>query len=176
MATRRKLSEVVKPKIVEVARRAGVKLSVRNMNGKYTWNGKTIALLNRYDVTRSDSDILHDVAHYLIASKRRRKCPEFGLGSSPDIGPPRADLLINHNSAQYEEEEASLLGILMLKALRLKYLDTFHAHLWTVTDDSLVALTRDFYDGKRKTTGVKALNRLLRKGHVSKQLVPTVMK
>lgn len=83
----------------------------------------------------SDSDLVHDVAHYLVATNAEREMDEFGLGSGPDSHvdghqDPRV------KKAQVKEELASLLGILIERHLGLTikgkpmHRDTWELHSW----------------------------------------------
>lgn len=175
MATRRKLSGVIKVCIRDTARKAGVRLSVRNIDNKHVWNGKTIALFEADGSRRPDANIVHDIAHYVVASVTRRKYPEFGLGDSPDNGPPSARQFLTYENAQYEEEEASLLGILIEKELKLDPEDTFVHHSWDVCDDTLWALLTHFHAGDRDSIGCQALQRLCKKGHLDAKMRPKVL-
>lgn len=170
-----KLSKVVQVCIRDAARKAGVKLSVRNINGKHVWNGNTIALFEVDGSQRPDANIVHDIAHYLVASQTRRKHPEFGLGSSPDNGVVDAMLLLTHANAQLEEEEASILGILIEQKLDLDPNGTFNHHGWCMSDDTLSALLQNYRKGEVGSTGLKTLARLRRKGHINDKLKPAVL-
>ena len=166
-----------KTRIRTLARKASVKLATRNIDGGYVWDGETIALLEANNSPRSDANIVHDIAHYLVAPATRRKHPEFGLGTSSDAGVPSINSLLTHEYAQREEEEASLLGILIEKELKLDPEGTFGDHMWCVYEeaDSLVNLLRNFRKGKRNSIGLKALRRLHRKGHIDARLKPKVL-
>lgn len=145
------------------------------MDDQYTWNGKTIATCEYNHKLRPDENIVHDMAHYIVAPKRRRKLPEFGLGSSSDLNTRNANSTLSYKNRQAEEEEASLLGILIEKRIRLKPLMTFTNHNWKDTDDTLGDLLRRYRDGNRETIGCKALQRLQRKGHLDDNLRPVVL-
>jgi hypothetical protein len=59
--------------------------------------------------------LLHEVAHFQIASPARRRLPDFGLGAGPETGETaRADaaLCVDWMGRETEEQMASLLGIL----------------------------------------------------------------
>lgn len=171
----RKTLSAVKPCIHMVARKAGVKLSVRGIH-KYVWNGKTIATRENNGDIRPDENIVHDVAHYVVASQTRRKRPEFGLGRSPDSGTADVELLLTHANAQLEEEEASILGILIEQELGLDSEGTFDGHSWVMSDGSLPTLLQNYRQGKVGSTGLKTLARLRRKGHITASLKPKVLR
>ena len=59
--------------------------------------------------------LLHEVAHYQLASPQRRALPDFGLGAGPETGEiARADAAqrLDGLARESEEQMASLLGIL----------------------------------------------------------------
>lgn len=78
----------------------------------FGWNGKALRL------NESISDILHEMAHWVVAPPKWRSCPDFGLESRSD------------SSADREEGKASLLGILLERAMGLPWGDTFRDHNW----------------------------------------------
>ena len=80
--------------------------------GRYCWEADGIV--------RSDtnSNILHELAHYQIADKERRLLVNYGLGKCPDETSvlPKS-MAMTYDRAQYEEELASALGIMWEKHL-----------------------------------------------------------
>jgi len=59
--------------------------------------------------------------------------------------------------------------------LRLDPEETFNDHCWHWCDYSLVSLLKKFRKGKRNSTGLKALRRLRRKGHINARLKPKIL-
>lgn len=165
----------IKACIRDTARKAKVRLSTRDLDDQYNWNGKTIATREWCKRLRPDANIIHDIAHYIVASNTRRKLPEFGLGTSPDNSVREANQILSHKGAQHEEEEVSLLGILIEKQLGLRPLMTFTDHSWESTDDTLGSLLKRYRNKERDTSGCKALRRLQQKGHLDDNLMPVVL-
>jgi len=122
-------------KIRQLARKWGTKIRKRSCSG-YAFNGKNIALLVDSEVPdpkrRTDSNLIHDIAHYAVCAPERRTLPEFGLGESPDSSkcPPRPKIKLTWNQAQLEEELASTLGIWWERELGLDWRKTFKEHHW----------------------------------------------
>jgi hypothetical protein len=121
-------------KIRQLARKWGTKLWKRHCE-KYAFNGKTIAEYEDRDFRRqrSESNLLHDIAHFVVAAPERRSIPEFGLGDSPDTKVYGTSLAkgMTHSKAQDEEELASALGIYWERELGLDWQSTFIDHTWT---------------------------------------------
>jgi len=82
--------------------------------------------------SRSASDVIHDVAHYLVCSEERRDVHNFGLGPAPDDFSRTADSpeLVKGQAASHEEEMASLLGILIEAHLGVRFTGTLIEHNW----------------------------------------------
>lgn len=74
-----------------------------------TWDGENVA-------TRMEpSVIIHEVAHFQLASPSRRHCADFGLGAGPesgDKGRGEAERQVFGVDSDREEALASLLGVL----------------------------------------------------------------
>jgi hypothetical protein len=75
----------------------------------FSWDGRAV---------RTESEpavLLHEVAHYQLASPTRRALPDFGLGAGPETG--RVEIAdaarrLDWLGRESEEQMASLLGIL----------------------------------------------------------------
>lgn len=131
-----KTDETFMPRVVKIANAVKIRLSKRNAEAEYyypspqnvkatfCWDGNSIACGNR-DIT----DIVHDIAHHQCAAPSRRHLPEWGLGTSPD-GTKKAALVIDGNTAQREEECASLLGILWERQIGSNWIGTIDMHSW----------------------------------------------
>jgi hypothetical protein len=74
-----------------------------------SWDGARVR-------TRSESAVLiHEAAHYQVASPARRRLPDFGLGAGPESGRveiAEACRCVPERDREAEEQMASLLGIL----------------------------------------------------------------
>lgn len=92
-----------------LANSLGLTLRLRTVpDDEYQYDPKTRVLY-----AESVGSLVHEIAHYLVATPRERKRPNFLLGSGPDGG-----LGCRHiSAAQRREEEASLLGILIEREL-----------------------------------------------------------
>lgn len=105
------------------------------------WTGRTMVI---YRNTSYDQ-ILHEVAHYLVASPRRRRRTNFGLGSPFGVDPDdeRTRPTVAFKFSSDEEERASLLGI----ALEFhmfggnSWMDTSVDQNWNLTDDYWQAIS-----------------------------------
>jgi hypothetical protein len=75
----------------------------------FSWDGSSVR-------TRSEPAVLlHEVAHFQLASPARRRLLDFGLGAGPETGEAAAaDALrcVEAAEREAEEQQASLLGIL----------------------------------------------------------------
>ncbi len=86
------------------------------------------AAATRTIYVETDSDLVHEVAHFLVATDAERLMDEYGLGSSPDAFDT---LPAKVKRAKLREECASLLGILIERQLQLTHKGKpLHAHTW----------------------------------------------
>lgn len=117
-------SLVYKKEILSLANKLGIPVSTRNPQDSYSWDGKTMAV-NDWKIPISN--VLHDIAHWLVSTPERRLIPDFGLGTGPDSG-----LFIKEfvSDPTIEEMQASCLGILYEKVLGLGWEYTFKWHSW----------------------------------------------
>src|SRR4029079_19487297 len=77
--------------------------------------------------------ILHEVAHFLLASPERRRLPDFGLGPGPDTTERAAAeraAIVSPPEREMDEAAASLLGILWEAALGQPALASFLDQNW----------------------------------------------
>lgn len=110
----------------ELAKYFSIPINEENVSD-HNWDGKAIYLENLYDY----SHLIHEIAHWLVASKKRRKLPEFGLGDPNGFGITGDNLLIlTFKKAQAEEERASAIGILAEKFLGFDWKRTYVYHNW----------------------------------------------
>jgi hypothetical protein len=82
-------------KVYELAAHFGVKLADRNAWRSHRYDGKSIALWGRKmapgslrydDLELSDHEILHEIAHFVVAAPCQRDLPEYGLGYVGGLG------------------------------------------------------------------------------------------
>jgi len=90
---------------------------------KRCWEGDGIIRSN------TDSNFLHELAHWQVSAPERRSLPNFGLGSCPDEH-ISTDMIVKQSQANEEEKLASCLGILWERKLGLNWVDTYFDHYW----------------------------------------------
>ncbi len=102
---------------IEWMKSCGFKFETRDFFHSYMWDGQT------FNDNLPDRHILHDLAHWIVATPERRSVPEFGLGPGPesihDEGFDEKAILIDEKNARIEERRAALLGILIQNAIGL---------------------------------------------------------
>jgi hypothetical protein len=90
------------PAIKQLADHFSVSFADRSCVGSHIFDGKTIAIR----ASRGkflDHDLLHEVAHFAVASSMQRKMPEYGLGYSASGGENPCDPVIAHEIAEVQE-------------------------------------------------------------------------
>jgi hypothetical protein len=110
---------------IKLMRDAGFPFVVVNDLPEQSWDGKKARLIHPSKSFSSLSDAIHEFAHWLVASKKERSKPEFGLGYAPDA--------IAHTEGscnQKTEEQASLLGIAIERELGMPWKKTACNHSW----------------------------------------------
>jgi hypothetical protein len=94
---------------VGLAERFGMRPLAEAPQAAFSWDGRHVR-------TESEPAVLiHEVAHYQLASPARRFLPDFGLGAGPETGRiEEADQArcLSDEARELEEQLASLLGIL----------------------------------------------------------------
>ena len=128
------------PLIKRLAARAGVRLDADRWadNKKVPqYNGQTVACDGL-----TDSEILHEIAHFVVSPDAYRFKPNFGLGSGFLGGYARR--LVPEEEAEEQEHDASALGIAFERALGLDWEATVFEHNWRLRDleEHLEALQR----------------------------------
>lgn len=136
-----KVTRTLRKKINALAAKVGCPLNWRRACG-IQWNGEDVACKGE-----DASNIIHDIAHYALATKRERKLLDYGLGPSPstDISMDDMDILyrderkrnsfkVKGRSSSHIEERASALGIYWEKQLGLPWEDTADYHFWRDLD------------------------------------------
>ena len=79
----------------------------------FSWDGTRFALFER-----SSEEITHEIGHWLVAKVRRRKLPEFGLGSSTYSHSKDTDIVQRRGlDSDKEEGYASALGLVIFADL-----------------------------------------------------------
>ena len=88
------------------------------------WDGVTLR-------TSTPMNLLHEVAHYQIASPQRRHKEGYGLGLEPEgLYERYTPLLVSDFRAAYEESMASVLGLLWADELGYDWADEASSHGW----------------------------------------------
>lgn len=85
-------------------------------NGYHGWiEGSWLSWYDRHLAhgVSTPTELTHEFAHWIVAPKRRKDVPHFGLGG------PHDSLWVSLKTAYREEEQASLLGICL--TVRLGY-------------------------------------------------------
>jgi hypothetical protein len=110
-----------------LARSFGIATVAGMPEAGYSWDGSRLM---------SDTEayvIVHEVAHYQLASPARRKIVDFGLGAGPDTGERAAAdaaTCLFGLARETEEALASLLGVLWEIELGQPGLASFLDHNW----------------------------------------------
>lgn len=121
-----KVTSDLKIRINKLAALVGCKLNWnRSPSDSFQYDGIDIACKNQ-DV----SNILHDIAHYVVASKKERVIEDFGLGEGPDSG-DSIERITSIRRTDMLEEQASALGITWEKELNLDHESTYRYHSWS---------------------------------------------
>lgn len=71
------------PAVKKLAEEHGVQIEERCASDSWTFDGKSIATYFKYStgeiVRYTDHDLLHEIAHYVLAAPEQRDLPEYGL-------------------------------------------------------------------------------------------------
>lgn len=92
-----------------------------------SWDGESVATLTEPSV------LIHEVAHFQVASPARRFTPDFCLGAGPETG--RIDyansfLGLDETRREIEEQWTSLLGVIWEAELGQPAILAFHEQNW----------------------------------------------
>jgi len=121
------LAERHRQEALRIARSVGMGVASEPRGSSLSWDG---ALL------RPDTEayvLLHEVAHFQLASPARRRVIDFGLGAGPDTldrGAADRAAMLTPLAADREEALVSLLGILWETALGHPALASFLDQNW----------------------------------------------
>ena len=92
------------------------------------------------------ANIIHEIAHWLVATEEERNTPEFNLGVAPEPGCRLLPRKMPKEEAQLKECMASVLGIQIERTLGMLWEKTYSMHGWSDTDQSFedqVTLLKD---------------------------------
>ena len=98
------------PRIKKIAEHLGIQLDMNRTLRR--WDGKSISCKNLFD-----SDIIHEIAHWMVAPQSRRDKIDFGIYKELSI-----------DESNNEEALASLLGVSFEAGLGMDYIDTLLEH------------------------------------------------
>jgi hypothetical protein len=120
--------EVLRSRILRIANLVGVKLDLEaDCHRPNQYDGKTIACLYQ-----RPSNVLHDIAHYMVSAPERRLLPDYGLGPGPES--TSRGVIFRSNPlfelVKHEEMLASALGIAYEVYLGIDYGKTLVEHDW----------------------------------------------
>lgn len=131
------VTRTLRKKISDLAKRVRCPINWRRAPG-FQWDTKDVACK-----TQDASNIIHDIAHYAVATKKDRKTVDFGLGEGPDSVTSNKKVPYefyefprNYPYAKCSEIEtvASALGIHWEKQLGLPWDHTARYHSWDMDD------------------------------------------
>jgi hypothetical protein len=113
--------------VTRLARRLGIPIRPGSPPRNFGWDGTAMRAGTEAYV------LLHEIAHWQMADRRRRRAREFGLGPGPETGhraaAERATVLTGA-AREREEAMASLLGILWEAELGQPALASFLDQNW----------------------------------------------
>lgn len=98
----------------------------------HAWDGRALNIAHDYRLLHASSDIVHDVAHWLVASPERRVEPDFGLDEMAYFREPDDVDYPSPVESIEEEIQASLLGILLERAMGMDWRYTWEFHSWDI--------------------------------------------
>lgn len=120
-----KVTPSIRKKINILALAVGCPLNWHRKCG-VQWNTKDVACKGE-----DASNIIHDIAHYAVATKAARKVIDFGLGAGPSSVDQSIDSIYSGSKCDSIERRASALGIYWEKKLGLNWESTAEYHSWT---------------------------------------------
>lgn len=112
-------------------------------------NKTKVSFFREYVERHRTADMLvHEVAHYIVATPKRRKIPEFGLGTPEWWDTLTTQRITSVADSVYEEGVVQMLGIFLYKKIFGEYPpdDPFSHHSW----DNFTLSKRKFFLKKAK--------------------------
>lgn len=100
--------------------------SLEVLNIKHaSWNGVVLRAKGM-----PNTNIIHDLAHFIVASEERKFLPDYGLGLGPDSY-AISERVVADKESEDEESLASVLGILIEYQFGANTYGTLYEHSWT---------------------------------------------
>lgn len=108
--------------------------------------------------------ITHDLAHWMLASHKRRSLVEFGLGAGPEtVG--EFTQTVSESFRDRDEDCAQILGSLIARSIGNNWIEDLEIPDWIVTDLRFpYKKLMTWYDPELVFSTLKSL---MRRGHVS---------
>lgn len=136
----------------------------------FSWNGEVLA-----GKGRSREEIIHEACHFWVASKGQREAVEFGLGPNKATPPKfkayvKKYMCVSKKEAWRQEEEASMLQLIVMRYQGQEVKPTLDAHGWL--DMVEVEYNRKAALKEFKKIAEKVLKRLLKKKLINTKLEP----
>jgi hypothetical protein len=143
----RKEDKTMHPILPRLAAHFGVRLADRScvLNHIYDPRDRSIATRGRRRVF-SDHDLLHEIAHFAIASERQKRLPEYGLGSvaiAGELGTDPDEVIIRDEEGNIQERMTHFLCILWGMAYGVSSELSEHMGLFPSWDSYLLFKTRE---------------------------------
>lgn len=151
------------PRLLDLAKSLGV-ATTRDVNRCVVWSGRSIALHLIYDGNDGDSNLAHELGHYVVCDPERRTKKDYGLGPGPEslATVPR---LMSDTEAISEEVHASATGILIEAAFDLSWRRTLDTHAWKNFDSLRIAVAAIESNVNKKRIDVPGIYGVLAKGY-----------
>ena len=93
----------------------------------YSWDGDVA----HWSRSHNCSELIHEIAHWLICPQYRVHKPEFGLGFAPRFSKINPLRMVTAITAAREEEVASALGIAIEACMGMDWKETADDHNWS---------------------------------------------
>jgi hypothetical protein len=112
---------------VDLCAAFGMNPIARPPQDSLSWDGRSVATLTEPSV------LIHEIAHFQVASPERRFTPDFCLGAGPETG--RIDYAnsftgLDAERREIEEQRTSLLGVIWEAELGQPAILAFHEQNW----------------------------------------------
>lgn len=119
---------------VRLANRCGLEVKLWNRSelpfGVHNFDGAVLHVASTHACAASN--VIHEVAHHMVASPSRKRVTNYGLGRAPDehLGTARTDVRLTAPVAAREERYASALGVMIEHTFGFDVDETLCEHGW----------------------------------------------